>query len=193
MQSLQSRRPLLTFTDRFAYCIKVYLKNAWSDDNTETQTSTGLPSYTNSVQTRSARAVYRRVRKVVWLQWRGIAIVVFILVDVIFFSVIFVYLNSVESHAVSDLEKATPFLLCLMQNRGPSDKCFGLGQALFVNQSTVIAILIMLSVSRLQLFINAAIANVFKAGGDSSLPSPSPILHVHSMGNLLGIEVRLKA
>jgi hypothetical protein len=120
----------------------------WSDDKTETQSSAGLPSYTTSVRTRSARAVYRRVRKVVWLQWRGITIVVFILVDVIFFSVVFVYLNSVETHAADDLEKAMPFLLCLISNPTTHDKCYSLGQDLFVNMSTVVAILIMLSVSR---------------------------------------------
>lgn len=119
----------------------------WSDDKTETQSSAGLPSYTTSVRTRSARAVYRRVRKVVWLQWRGITIVVFILVDVIFFSVVFIYLNSVMEHAADDLDKAMPFLLCLVQNPADPRECYSKGQALFVNQSTVIAILIMLSVS----------------------------------------------
>lgn len=119
----------------------------WSDDNTETQSSAGLPSYTTSVRTRSARAVYRRVRKVVWLQWRGITIVVFILVDVIFFSVVFIWLNSLETSAVDDIDKALPFLVCLMQNPVKVDPCYGLGQELFINQSTVVAILLMLSVS----------------------------------------------
>jgi len=128
------------------YCIKVYLQSMWSDDRTETQSSAGLPSYTTSVKTRSPRAIYRRVRKVVWLQWRGITIVVFILVDVIFFSVVFIWLNSVSTHAVDDIEKAMPFLLCLITNPTGHEKCAALGQMLFVNQSTVIAILIMLSV-----------------------------------------------
>ncbi|KAF2118477.1 hypothetical protein BDV96DRAFT_488755 [Lophiotrema nucula] len=145
----------------FAYCIKVYIKNMWSEDNTETQSSSGLPSYTTSVRTRSARAVYRRVRKVVWLQWRGLMIVVFILVDVIFFSVVFVYLNSVETHAASDLEKAMPFLLCLISNPTNHEACFDLGQALFVNQATVIAILIMLSLAGIQVFILLARGSMF--------------------------------
>jgi hypothetical protein len=119
----------------------------WSDDHTETQSSAGLPSYTTSVRTRSARAVYRRVRKVLWLQWRGITIVVFVLVDVIFFSVVFIFLNSVEMHAIDDLDKAMPYLLCLIQSPKDPRPCFEHGQALFVNQSTVLAILIMLSVS----------------------------------------------
>lgn len=137
----------------FAYCIKVYIRNMWSDDKTETQSSAGLPSYTTSVRARSARAVYRRVRKVVWLQWRGITIVVFVLVDVVFFCVVFIWLNSVESHATDDLEDVMPFLRCLMQNPTKVDKCYGLGQALFINQSTVIATLIMLSLAGIQCFL----------------------------------------
>ncbi|KAF2270635.1 hypothetical protein CC78DRAFT_137986 [Lojkania enalia] len=150
----------------FAYCIKVYIKNMWSDDKTETQSSAGLPSYTTSVRTRSARAVYRRVRKVLWLQWRGITIVVFILVDVIFFSVVFVYLNSVETHAADDIDKAMPFLLCLITNPVDRTKCFPLGQELFVNQSTVIAILIMLSLAGIQCFILLVRASMFSAWWD---------------------------
>src|ERR1700761_7425161 len=65
------------FHSSFIYCINVYLKNMWSDDKTEINNSSGLPSYTSSFRTHSAKAVYRRVRKVVWLQWRSMLIVVF--------------------------------------------------------------------------------------------------------------------
>lgn len=137
----------------FAYCIKVYLQSMWNDDKTETQSSMGLPSYTNSVQTRSPRAIYRRVRKVVYLQWRGITIVVFILVDVVFFSIVFIWLNSITAHATDDLELAMPFLVCLISNPVDHEECSPLAEALFVNKSTVIAILIMLSLASLQTFI----------------------------------------
>ncbi|KAH7399291.1 hypothetical protein BKA66DRAFT_407056 [Pyrenochaeta sp. MPI-SDFR-AT-0127] len=137
----------------FAYCIKVYLQNMFSDDQTETQSSAGLPSYTTSVRTRSARAVYRRVRKVLWLQWRGITIVVFILVDVIFFSVVFIWLNSLTTHAKDNVAELRPYLLCLMQNPTKPDPCFPLGQDIAIDQSTVIAILMMLSIAGLQCFI----------------------------------------
>lgn len=130
----------------FVYCIKVYLQNMFSDEGTETQSSAGLPSYTNSVRTRSARAVYRRVRKVLWLQWRGITIVVFILVDVIFFSVVFIWLNSITSHASENITNLMPYVLCLMKNSKNPEPCFSLGQELAVDESTVIAVLMMLSV-----------------------------------------------
>lgn len=125
----------------------------FSDDKTETQSSAGLPSYTTSIRNRSARAVYRRVRKVLYLQWRGITIVVFILVDVIFFSIVFIWLNSVTSHATEDLDKFLPYVLCLVTNAetGP-EPCYALGQSLAVDQSTVTAILMMLSIAGLQVF-----------------------------------------
>lgn len=176
----------------FAYCIKVYLQNVWSDDKTETQSSAGLPSYTTSVRTRSARAVYRRVRKVVWLQWRGITIVVFILVDVIFFSVVFIYLNSVTSHAADDIAKAMPFLACLMASPKDHGKCAALGEALFVNQSTVIAILLMLSVSiSTRRFIQSLTSGT--VGRDSMLLATGPHCHVYWLGGPFPVEVWLKA
>ncbi|KAF1959309.1 hypothetical protein CC80DRAFT_324984 [Byssothecium circinans] len=150
----------------FVYCIKVYLQNMWSDDKTETQSSAGLPSYTTSVRTRSARAVYRRVRKVLWLQWRGIAIVVFILVDVIFFSVVFIFLNDVTTHAIDDVQKAMPFVLCLIENPLEHDQCSPLAQKLFVNKSTVIAILLMLSLAGIQAFMLLIRTSIFTAWRD---------------------------
>ncbi|KAJ4372181.1 hypothetical protein N0V83_003954 [Neocucurbitaria cava] len=137
----------------FAYCIKVYLQNMFSDEKTETQSSAGLPSYTTSVRARSARAVYRRVRKVLWLQWRGITVVVFILVDVIFFSVVFIWLNSLTTHAADNVEELMPFLICLIKNPTSPEPCLPLGQALAVDESTVIAILMMLSIAGIQVFI----------------------------------------
>ncbi|KAH9873659.1 hypothetical protein IAQ61_004284 [Plenodomus lingam] len=137
----------------FFYCIKVYLQNMFSDEGTETQSSAGLPSYTNSTRTRSARAVYRRVRKVLWLQWRGITIVVFILVDVVFLSIVFIWLNDITSHATEDMEDLRPFVGCLLKNPNDPAPCYSLGQELSVDESTVVAILMMLSVAGLQCFI----------------------------------------
>lgn len=136
----------------FVYCIKVYLQNMFSDDHTETQSSAGLPSYTTSVRTRSARAVYRRVRKVLWLQWRGITVVVFILVDVIFFSIVFIWLNSLTTHARENVNELMPFLFCLVKSPTDPSPCYKIGQELAVNESTVIAVLMMLSVAGIQVF-----------------------------------------
>jgi hypothetical protein len=131
------------------YCIKVYLRNIWSDDRSDTGNSSGLPSYhSSSLRASSARAVYQRVKKVLWLQWRSITIVIFLLVDIIFLAIVWVQLdNAVISAKEGKLEKFMPFLVCLYASGGIKDKCFADGQRALVNQGTAIAILMLLSVS----------------------------------------------
>jgi hypothetical protein len=140
---------MMLTSDSFAYCINVYIKNMWSDDKTETQNSSGLPSYTSSFRTHSAKAVYRRVRKVVWLQWRSMLIVVFILADVVFFAITFVIMDGVITTVTQkhDINHIMPWLLCLFENGKATDQCLKLGQEALVNEGTVIAILMLLAVS----------------------------------------------
>lgn len=129
----------------FGYCIRVYLASLADDSNTTE--SSGLPSYTNSLRTVSPRQAYRRVRRVLELQWRGIAIVLIIITDVIFFAVVFVYLDNNETAVLSDESRAEPWILCLAESNGDKDKCLDLAGALVVNEATVMAVLILLSVS----------------------------------------------
>jgi hypothetical protein len=129
----------------FGYCIKVYLASLADDSNTTE--SSGLPSYTNSLRTLSPRQAYRRIRRVLELQWRGIAIVILIITDVIFFAVVFVYLDNNEAAVLNDESRAEPWLLCLVESDGDKNKCLDLAGALVVNEATVMAVLILLSVS----------------------------------------------
>ena len=146
-----SSYPLIAITNvpSFAYCINIYLKNIWSDEKTATNTSSGLPSYATSHRTQSAKAVWRRVRKVIWLQWRSMLIVVFILVDVVFFSITFIFMDNVVTAVTAkhDISRVEPWLLCLFENGRATDQCFELGQRAIANQGTVIAILFLLAVS----------------------------------------------
>lgn len=129
----------------FGYCIKVYLASL-ADDSTTTNSS-GLPSYTNSVRgTISPRQAYRRVRRVIELQWRGIAIVLLIIADVIFFSVIFVFMDNTESNLQKDPTKAQSWLLCLIESKGDKNKCLDIAASLRTNIATVMAVLVLLSV-----------------------------------------------
>lgn len=84
--------PLLVFAgitviiqfSTFGYCIKVYLASL-RDDSTTTDTS-GMRSFNTSLRgTVTPKQAYRRVRKVIELQWRGIAIVILIAVSKNFF------------------------------------------------------------------------------------------------------------
>jgi hypothetical protein len=136
----------------FGYCIKVYLKNVFSD-SPPASNGTGLPSYhSSSIRTASARAVYQRVKKVLWLQWRSITIVVFVLVDIIFFAIIWVRMdNSLQSAKDGELEKFMPFLLCLFRNGADGrDQCYSLGQDAITTESTALAVLMLLALTGIQ-------------------------------------------
>ena len=130
---------------RFGYCIKAYLDNRWNDDKGETGSS--LPSHSTSSRKRSVRAIYHRVRECVWLQWRSMLIVVFILSDIIFLAVVFVSLDSTEN--LDDPKaraKFEPWLKCLIEQGGNPSNCFGLAQQASVNEGIAIAVLMLLAV-----------------------------------------------
>lgn len=152
----------------FAYCVNVYLRNLWSDSpaNSTTASGSGLPSYTNSVRTQTARAVYQRLKKVLWLQWRGICIVSIILVDVIFFAIVFVYLDGLQNSVAHDITKIKPWLLCLAMHPTDKDVCLHLSRGWLVNEPTVVAVLILLSAAGVQVFIFLARPSVFPAWVD---------------------------
>ena len=138
----------------FGYCIKVYVKSLFEDNNYSTSqvSSGGLPSYSSrsgSIKTVTAKQAYRRVQKVIALQWRGTVIVLIIIVNVVFLAVVFVQMDNTVTAAVQHLERAEPWLLCLVLNQGNKEACLDKVKAgkLVTNEATVMAVLIMLSVS----------------------------------------------
>jgi len=116
-----------------------------SDDSTTTNSS-GLPSYTNSVRTVSPRQAYRRVHRVIQLQWRGIAIVLLILADVTFFAVIFVVMDNNDTTIANSPTLAANWIVCLVTSKGDKNRCLDLAGSLVVNEVTVMAVLVLLSV-----------------------------------------------
>jgi len=137
---------LVTQFATFGYCIKVYLASL-GDEATTTQSS-GLPSYAPSSRaTVSPRQAYRRVRRVIELQWKGISIVLLIIADVIFFAVVFVYMDDTETNMQKEPARAQKWLLCLIGSKGDKNKCLPEASSLVINQATVMAVLVLLSVS----------------------------------------------
>lgn len=129
----------------FGYCIKVYLASL-ADSNATTENSAGLPSYTNSIMTMTPRQAYRRVRRVVQLQWRGIAIVLIIIADVVFFAVVFVFQDDTIENVQKDPAVAKDWIACLLLNEGDKNKCLDYTSNLVVNLATIGAVLILLAV-----------------------------------------------
>lgn len=150
----------------FGYCIQVYMKNLWSDEPPTTSSGNGsstLPSYTGSLRTQTARAVYQRLKKVLWLQWRGICIVTIILVDVVFFSIVFVQLDKMQGSILENLDRSAPWLYCLAENPTDRDQCLHLVKGWLVNEPTVVAVLLLLSLTGLQAFLFLTRPSIFPA------------------------------
>ena len=145
---------ILQFTT-LLYCIKVYLKSLFADSTTNStsqMSSSNLPSYSSkagSVKTVTAGQAYRRVKKVIALQWRGTVVVLIIIINVVFLAVVFVQMDNTVTAALQDLSRAEPWLLCLVLNQGNKNACLDkVEQAhLVTSGTTVMAVLIILSLN----------------------------------------------
>ena len=139
----------------FGYCIKVYVKSLFNDSpgNSASQISSGgLPSYSSradSVKTVTAGQAYRRIKKVIALQWRGTAIVLIIIVNVVFLAIVFVQMDNTVTAAVQHLDSAQPWLLCLVLNEGNKNACLDKVRAahLVTGEAKVMAVMLLLSLN----------------------------------------------
>ncbi|WDK13783.1 hypothetical protein CGRA01v4_05063 [Colletotrichum graminicola] len=129
----------------FGYCIKVYLASL--ADNSATTEGSSLPTYAGSVNTMSPRQAYRRVQRVIQLQWRGIAIVLIIVTDVIFFSLVFVFQDNTVQAVHNDQSIAQDWVLCLIGAKGDRTQCYDKAKSLVVNEATITAVLVLLSMN----------------------------------------------
>lgn len=129
------------------YCTRVYLQNLWgSEDAPSAQPSDGRSTaYPASFDTPRVGAVWKRIQRVLFIQWRGLFLVSFCLTCVVFFSVVFVYLDNNSAITVGNENKIRPFVACLIETKGKADLCYKYGQAWPVNEATVGAVLIMLT------------------------------------------------
>lgn len=127
------------------YCVQVYLRSLLGDKNS-TGDSSNVPTYSGSVSTASARQTYRRVKRVVQLQWRGAAVVLMIIGEVVFFAIVFVSMDNSTQITQDLLQKALPWLECLYTSGGNKNRCLSKAQGLVKPEGTVLAVLIVLGV-----------------------------------------------
>ncbi|KAI9930126.1 hypothetical protein MW887_011936 [Aspergillus wentii] len=142
-----------------AYCIHVYVRSLF--DNDTTTNSSGLPSYSASITTVTARQAYKRIRRVLQLQWRGVALVLIIIGNVIFFAVVFIKLDNAVTPNEANVKKAIPWLLCLVTTEGDRKACAKKAEVLGPNEATLLALLILLSLVGLWNFILFARPSMF--------------------------------
>ena len=129
------------------YCVHIYVKSLVNDGST-TNSSSQVASYSGSVRTASARQAYRRVKRVIELQWRGACIVLLIIGEVAFFAVVFVSMDNSTQVSETLLQKAQPWLLCLFEKGGDKNQCLDLVVGV-KTEGVVLAVLIVLAVSPL--------------------------------------------
>lgn len=129
------------------YCVQVYIKTLLDDKVTTENSSNIVPTYSGSIATVSARQAYRRVKRVIQLQWRGATIVLLIIAEVVFFSVVFVSMDN--STQVNDalLQKAMPWVTCMVLSGANKKQCLPEAKALVKSEGVVITVLICLGVS----------------------------------------------
>ncbi|KAJ5263630.1 hypothetical protein N7478_011235 [Penicillium angulare] len=127
-----------------AYCMHIYLRSLFDKSASTTEHSSGLPSYTASVRTVSARHAWRRMQRVLQLQWRGVALVLIILGNVIFFAVVFINLDDQVSPTPTNIKNAAPWLTCLGLG-GTKEQCKDRVTGMGPNEATLLAVVYLLS------------------------------------------------
>ncbi|KAJ5562358.1 hypothetical protein N7461_001119 [Penicillium sp. DV-2018c] len=145
------------------YCTHIYLRSLF-DKSSSTTGSSGpatLPSYTASVGTVTARQAYRRVRRIIQLQWRGIALVLIIIANVIFFAVVFINLDNAVALTPENTKTATPWLGCLALTHGDRKRCHEYAEPIGPNEGTLLAVVLLLSLVGFWNFILFARRSMF--------------------------------
>ncbi|KAJ5176521.1 uncharacterized protein N7482_002398 [Penicillium canariense] len=143
-----------------AYCMHIYLRSLFDKSASTTDNSSGLPSYTSSVRTVTARQAYRRVRRVIQLQWRGAALVLIILGNVIFFAVVFIDLDRNVKPTPTNIAKASQWIMCLATGGG-KEACERYASGLGPNEPTLLAVVYLLSLVGFWNFILFARPSMF--------------------------------
>ncbi|KAL1642618.1 hypothetical protein SLS58_005389 [Diplodia intermedia] len=173
----------------FAYCIKVYLQaallrapthalsnSAASSDGTGTGTPSDPTARKNSAaafsaqsrtRARAARAAARRVRQVLQLQWRSLAIVALAIFTTAFVCVVFIVLdNKQEKLALTNTEAAVPWITCMILTRD-NEKCLGETAPIVISQRITVATLFVLAFVGVEAFGLLCRREVFGAWGEA--------------------------
>jgi len=131
------------------YCLKVYVA-VLSDPVRPLPSGASISTFATRV---GPRQLYRRVRRVLLLQWRGITVVLIILASIIFYSTVFAFQDNVVRSVTHRPEVAVDWGFCLIEEGGDKNKCLGRIGKHVVSQGTLIAVSILLSFNGVWLFL----------------------------------------
>lgn len=142
------------------YCMHIYLRSLFDKSASATENSSGLPSYTSSMRAVTAGQAYRRVKRVLQLQWRGVALVVIIIANVIFFAVVFIKLDREVEPNATNMKHAEKWLMCLALGQS-KESCRKYAAGLGPNEATLLAMVYLLSLVGFWNFILFARPSMF--------------------------------
>ncbi|KAI4723946.1 hypothetical protein E4T49_08322 [Aureobasidium sp. EXF-10728] len=153
---------LLLQVATFVYCAKVYLTAAMHGRQPPSSSAA-----TNSVKSASSKrqawTAVRRLRQVLLLQWRSLAIVALAIFVIAFVCIIFIFqVDSYTTSTFADPTKVIPWVLCILQQRD-TDKCLPLIQKLILPQSMAVAVLYVIAFVGIEAFILLFKPEIFRA------------------------------
>lgn len=126
----------------FIYCIKVYLSVAGGPKALPSSNISGAQETTTS-SGRSVvvkRATYRRVRKVIALQWRGMTVVVLVVITACYLATVFLLLDQDISRAYDDVQSIVPWVICLVTSQGSKETCQDLTSGFVLREQVVLPV-----------------------------------------------------
>ena len=96
-----------------------------------------------------AKQTYRRVKKVIALQWRGVMVVLILIISVVYFAIIFLKMDSNMTEAMTDPNVSQPWLICLVTKNGDKNKCLDDIAPLITSEASTLAVLYLIAVCTL--------------------------------------------
>ncbi|KAL9081027.1 MAG: hypothetical protein Q9157_000343 [Trypethelium eluteriae] len=136
------------------YCIWVYLRNVLADHRT-TNTSAERTISSKVFNPISAEVTWSKVRKVLLSQWRGLAISILVIIEVGYFTTVFLKEDLFASSPMTpsrvlDLEM---WGFCLIESNGDKNACLDQAKVLTLGPSTVLASVILVSLIGVEIFV----------------------------------------
>ncbi|KAK5169504.1 uncharacterized protein LTR77_005480 [Saxophila tyrrhenica] len=152
------------------FCLAIYLKSFFKQDPQSFSSTTGAsmasgPSAAgnangngqtkHSARKMAKRLAWRRVRKVMQMQWRSIALSLFVILQTCYFGSIYVaqVQNSKANAKPEHSEQVFQWISCLVQSGGDKDRCIYLAKSLSLPEASVITNFFLVSIIGIVTFL----------------------------------------
>ena len=134
-------------------CLVVYARSLPGHHNMPVSTETSVDSSIPPQNELGKRLAWRRVHRVMLLQWRSIVLSIMVIVEALYFSTVYVAQQRAAEEDAQPPHTAQieAWALCLITSGGDKNQCLDKAQALGIPERTVVASLFMASVSEIDM------------------------------------------